>query len=676
MRFTIHAILIVCLSALPMAACAAGYMISVSPSPSCIPADGKSYSQILVTLFDQAGSLAPDGTEVRLTTTAGEITAAAYTSGGRAAGVLTSPSSAQIAMVTATAGGASGVAQVEFLSTDEAAVAGARTIRVSADSLVYSVERDVLMASGKVSIECRGVVIESMCAQVCQQTGVIRAQGDVVIKNGSHTVAGDALSCRINAGAVQVRALDGRIQSLDLIRLGRPTSGPPSTVAPDFAPLDTSATKTWIMCRRAVITPSDRILFYGATIYVGESKVIKLPYYSYSYENRKSILQQVQYSSGEGLLVDLPLYYQMADSSVGSVKLRYADKGDAYGGYFRPRKGLSLGLEQTYSAGGMGQGRLFVDALAASSRSFELAHHLDTSSRSGPGRADLTLRYQPSSLYARGIYNASLNVGGSLGGYDYTLSGYFSGSRIPRIDFTGSTLDYADQSDCSVRAVFRPRTPLLPGSKVRVSPSMSLVYGSLGLGSRARTSCLYQSFDLACSYSLFGGGARGCRLTGNSSLITTAEGRTGLNLRFGPSMRTYWNGGSADLGYTLNATAGSVNTLSTLSKHNLTGVLTLNGGAAWNAIAFADYGVDKGQLSLTSMANCNLARHWQVRGSLTFYRCAYNFSGRTQVFETMYRKAGLYHPLGPYEVGVAMSPDGQDIGLKGGRRIWLEFGAR
>ena len=77
----------------------AGISVSVDSTPSSIPADGKSCSQVLVTVLDQNGTPVTDNTEVRLTTSAGDITPIIYTSGGRATGMLTSSTTPQITII-------------------------------------------------------------------------------------------------------------------------------------------------------------------------------------------------------------------------------------------------------------------------------------------------------------------------------------------------------------------------------------------------------------------------------------------------------------------------------------------------------------------------------------------------------------------------------------------------
>ncbi|HET6456512.1 MAG TPA: Ig-like domain-containing protein, partial [Armatimonadota bacterium] len=268
-------VILIIWSSLIAARAGAAVSISVEASPPIIPADGKSTGQILVTVLDQSGVPVGDDTEVRLTTSAGDITPAVYTTGGRAVGILTSSTCPQIATVNAIAGGASGSAQVEFSSADiEQAAASVRTIRVEGGSLAYAVDRDTILGTNNVTIEYKGLTIRAMSAQVCQASGQIRAQSKVSVQKGDETLTSDAL------------ALDTRGDRLRLLDFGDPAVARTFDVGKltligtedtqpddqDFSPLINTVSKTWIVSGRLILIPGDRILFYKASVYVGESR--------------------------------------------------------------------------------------------------------------------------------------------------------------------------------------------------------------------------------------------------------------------------------------------------------------------------------------------------------------------------------------------------------------------
>lgn len=652
-------------------------VVSVVASPTTIPGDGKSCSQILVTVLGDNGAPAADGTEVRLTTSAGDITPVVYTSGGRAIGILTAGTLPQMAAVTALSSGASGSVQVEFASPDYETAAGSGTIRIAGGSVAYSVDSDTVVGSGTVSLEYRGLTVKASGAQVCQTTGQIRAQGNVEVRKGDQVVEADALSWDLRTDRIRLLDSGDRSSQRTVSAAGLKQIGEQQTEIDEqaFAPLADANGRSWVVCDRLALIPGEKVLFYRASIYLGDSKVIKMPYYSYSYETRESILQQVRYTSNEGVLVDFPLYYQMSDSKVGALKLRYAANGSEDGGYSTPRRGLSLGLQQEYSLSDSSRGRAFLDALGSSRQAFELSHHLDFGSAMNRGRAELSARYQPSSSYAKGLYNTALNVMGGVGGYSYMVTGYLGGSRIPQYNpLDPDGMSYLNQTSGSVRATFRPKSPIKSASLGRVTPNYSLGYGNLvGPSGAPTSSCLYHSVGFTTNRELLSRRALGISFDSTSAVTLTAEGRTGAGLRAGPTVRGSWRATTASLGYMLNLQGGTTDAASALSRHQLNLNLFLYPGSRLSTSSTLFYGLDSGQLNMYSSLNYRLLKRWQVRSTYNLYRYAYSINGLRYSYGTSYLKIGAYHPLGAYEVGLAWSPDGQDYGLDKSRHMWLEL---
>lgn len=650
----------------------AAVFVSVEANPSCIPADGKSTSQVLVTLVDSTGAPVADGTEVRLTTSAGDITAAVYTSGGRAIGILTSAACPQVAIINAIANGGSASTQVEFSSSAnyEQVTAGARAIRMEGGSLAYCVDKDTILASSGVSIEYKGLTIKADAAQMLRNSGRILAQGSVTVSKDDRNLSADAIICNTQNDTIRLIGANEEDKSTTYDAALEPIDSKDSDDGTGFVPMADVDGRTWIVSSRLVLIPGDKILFFKASIYVGQTEVIRMPYYSYSYEKRESILQQVRYTSDNGMLVDLPLYYQMSDSATGALKLRYAADGSETGGYTRPRKGLSLGLDQDYSMGDGGQGRVFIDSIGATTQALELSHHLEFGSMLSGGRIDISSRYQPSSTYAKNLYYTTLNVTGSLRKYNYQLSGYFGGSSVQQ--YVDENLEYVNQSNCTLKATFRPGTP----TKVFgfLSPSYTMGYGSLWTSSDESTSsCLYQSLGLGYNRAESGKGRFRTGFEATGAIITTAEADMGASLRAGPTLRRLWNGGNASIGYSLNVTSGPAESISSQGVHLLRCGLALSGNK-WNCNSSASYGLDSGRLSLISSLNVRPTKKWRARCSYNLYSYAYSLNDSSYHYSNSYLKVGLYHPLGPYEIGLAWSPDGQNYGIDKDKKLWLELG--
>lgn len=657
----------------------ARYMLSADAIPTTIAADGKSYSQIAITVTDPiAGRPAPDGTEVRVTTTAGTVTTAAYTTGGRATAILTSTSSSGVAVVTASISGVSASTQVEFASDAGDDSLGTKIVRISGGSLAYSVERDVVLGSDQVSIEYRGVTITAASVQVNESLGTIKAQGGVEVVHSNGAICGDALVCDLRDDRCRMLSTDGgnRVASFKLSDIKPATYVPVNGPAPaDFMPLEASATKTWIVARKLSIFPNERIQFTHASIYMGDTHVLNLPHYLYNYNDRGSLFKQVRYTSYEGLVVDMPVYYSVTDAESGALKLRYSGKGDSYGGYYRPREGMSLALDQAYSIGERSDGRLFVDAISSPERSFELMHHQEFGGIGNIGRLDLSASLQPLSQYARNVYTGSLNLTGSLGRYDYNLSGFIGGSKIPVWDPSATAeQSYWSQNDGSIKTTFRTRRSY-PLGGLSWSPNLTVGYGRLGIGvGVSNDPALYQSLGMNFYSKSYGGRKISLTFDGSSDLTTANDGRTGAGIRTSANLRRSWTGGSASLSYTLALTAGSVSNTFAISKHTLGGMFFLGSGAKWNCYSYFGYGLDTGRMNLSTSATMQVTNTWKLRSNYSLYRYSYDISGKNYASSMSYLKLGMYRPLGPYEIGLAWSPNGEEFGPTGGRQIWLEVG--
>ncbi len=655
----------------------AGVLVSVGANPSAISADGKSSCQILVTVLDQTGAPAPDNTQVRLTASAGDVTPLVYTTGGHAVGILTSSSVPQIAHITASVDNNSASVQVEFsASAPEQETSARGAIRITGGSLAYSVDHDTAMCSGGVDIDCRGIRISAASAQVCQTSAQIRAQGAVTVKRNGIALAADAAAFDVRTGRLSIlkSGEEPAVEAFDT-HLRPLTSSDLSAKPQDCSSLACSGGRTWITAEQIDIIPADRVLFRGASIYVGESRVIRVPYYVYSYAKRESILQQVRYTASTGILVDLPFYFQMSAARTGALKLRFAGDGSEAGGYWRPRKGLSLGLEQDYFIGDKAHGRIFVDSIGSTMQSYELAHHLDYGTAIAGGRIDISTRFQSHASYARRLHNTSLSVTGYAPRYSYSIYGYLGGSSVRLMDaFNPEEVRYLEQSSFSFRAVVRPRRVLTLHPFGAVSPGLTIGYGSLaGESGSLAQSCLYQSLGAGFNRVLSKGRSTSLSLDGNAALTLTAEGESGTSLRFGPALRTQWKGGSGSLTATANLRNGTTDVGSALARYQLGGSVFLYDGSRFNSVTSAAYGLDSRRMNLFSSLNYRPFGKWVVRSNYSLAWYTYSFNNNLHRFRTSYLKVGVYHPVGLYELGVAWSPDGRDYGVEKDKKLWLEL---
>ena len=651
---------------------AAAGLVSVDANTPYIPADGKSYTQILVTVLEGSGTPIADGSEVRLTTSAGDVSPVIYTTGGRAIGILTSSNCPQAATIQAFCNGGVGSVQVEFtVPTHSEAYASEASISMTGGSLAYCVERDTIIGSSGVSVNYKGILIEADGLQMRQSAGQIRVQGNALIQRGEINVHADELVLDIRTDRIYLRQSfdDIEIKLLDVAKLRRIESSTTETDSNLFSPSTDVQGSTWIVSARVTVIPRQKILFFKASIYVRDSKVMTLPYYSYSYKDRQSILQQVRYTSNDGMMVDLPFYCQLSESKASAVKLRYSGGDNESGGYTRPRKGPSLGLQHDYLTGRLGYGTMFVDSVGSSNQAFELGHHLEYGSVLNNGRADLSVRYQPLSRYAKSIYHTTLNISGNLPRYTYSVLGYYGGSKIKQSFLPGG---YLDQSNSSLRGIVRSNRAIAATPMGNVFPSLTIGYG---MPSGALTSCLYQTIGLTANRSKRLSGPFSANFAQSASFTLTGDGDTGSEMRFRPSLRTNWMGGSASLGYTLNLRSGLNGILWSQGRHQLDTNLSFDIGDRLSCNSTFDFGLDSKRVNLFSTLTYRAGRQWEVRTSFDLYKYHYQMGANAFSYKTSYMRIGLFRPVGLYEVGLVWSPNGQQYGaINQGKHLWLELG--
>lgn len=654
--------------------------VSINTSPSSIPADGHSQSQIYVMVLDSTGKPVSDGTEVHFSTTAGDVSPVRYTSGGRAVGMLTSSNLPQIATITITVGGASASAQVEFTSKDEIQTE-TKILRMEGGSEAYSIDRDTIMASQDVSLEYKHLTIHAASVQVNAILGQIRAQGGVVVEKENQKVTGDALTLDLRSRFFRILRTDGKNTqcTYDINRLTQIGMETVLANTQDFDPLTSLGTKNWIVSQRLTLIPGEKILFVKAAIYIGNTRVIRVPYYSYDYSRRETLLQQVKYTSADGMQMDLPFYYHVADSNTGALRMRYSSTGDTeYGSSYRPRKGLSLGLDQSYTINENNQGRVFYDSLGSTSQAWEVSHRVTYGSGPDSGRADISARFQPTNRYAKDLYNTTANLYGGFSKYSYSVSGYLSGSRNLQYNYLNpNEPTYIGQSDSSIRSNLRFRDPILLGKSGRLTPNFTLGYARLGDAfSYNESPRLFQSLGIDAHFGKATQSRTYLNFDNSASYTMTINGKKGVNLKTGPTLYSRWRGGSGSLGYSLNYLNGTTDGISQISKHLITGNMFINSGSLWNDNISLYYGLDTGRFNLYSFFNLNLPKKLQMRANYSYYRYKNFVNNYTYSFVSSYLKMGIYHPIGPYEIGLAWSPVHKNSGFDQNKRISLEFGMK
>lgn len=633
----------------------------MDPQPRRIAADGRSTSQITVSLLASDGSPAPDGTEVRFSSTAGSVVPVARVVAGRAIAVLTSGTTPNIAQVTALAGGSSSITEVEFVSGD---YQPSDVMLRAQGELGYSIDQGLLIVS-EGSVEHAGLKIEADTIEFDERRGQIRAQGNATLSRESISVAADALwySPEDTSGALLII---GRTPSIvpfraDLLSMEQPR---PAQDTRQFEPFRATSGRSWITAESAVIWPRERIQFTRAQVLVDNRPVLSLPHYFFDYRATavNPIAQQLRFTQYEGFVLDLPFFFQFREERSAAVRLRYAGRGSSYGGFTTPRKGMSLGLEQSYNAVG-GGGRLFLDAFTHSERALQWTH---TQTLPGARRLNASVRYQPVSDYARNALSGNANYSTSLAGLDLGLSVYGSRSQARAPQAVQGT-----QGTLTTRFDARARSRPIASTGLSWRTSGSLVHGPVGTRGGLETG-FYQTLGFFLANRPVPLGFANLTLDGGTEKSFGARSRTSVRAR-GVLSRPL--GPSGDISVTWDQEFAGGQALSSAYRKSLTASASAGTLEGLHGYAFYSWIPDNDARSLSATASRAFARHYRLELNYTYSSAGYEDAfGNILSSRYSYFRASLVRRLGMLDISLSFSPQGRDYGLKRGQKIWIELG--
>ncbi len=649
-----------------LAASAAGragaqWVISVDAQPRRISADGRSTSQVTVIVSTGGGAPAPDGTEVRFTTTAGSIVPVARTTAGRAVGVLTAGSSPNIAQVTAIVGAASATTEVEFVAGDYQPPS--IVLRVEGE-VGYSVDQGMLIASEAVLMH-GDLRIAADAIEFDERRGQVRAQGNVEISRGDITVHADALwySPEESAGALLIYGRQPQMVPFrsDLLTLQSPQ---PALDLRSFEPFRVERGRSWVRADAATVWPRERIQFTRAEVLVNGRTVLALPHYFYDYRGTplNPISQQLRYTQFEGLVVDMPYFFQFGQTRSAAVRFRYAGRGSSYGGFASPRQGFSLGLEQIYDVGG-GGGRFFVDSFPTYDRSLEWVHN---QAFGGGRRLGASLRYQPRSDYLKNALSGSASLSVPMAGWDLSLGAYGSSSQT-----RASGALQRSRSTLTTRLDARTRPQPVRGTGLSWRASGALVRGPVGSQSSLEAG-FYQSAGISLTHRPLSLGF--ANLTLDAGLEQLAGARSGASLRGRAVLaRSLGKGGDITVAWDQEFAGGT--SLTSAYRKSLTA--TLSGGASTGlqGYAYVSWVPDLDATSVTAGASRPLVAGLRMDVSWSYSSAGYQDSfGNEFTTRFSYLQMSLVRPLGLLDIRLTWSPQGRDYGLNRGQKFWLELG--
>jgi hypothetical protein len=233
-----------------------------------------------------------------------------------------------------------------------------RFMTVRGDDLTYSIQTGEMSALQRCSLSFRGVSISADQLSVNVSTLEVRAQS---LSNKPVHVTGrgksfDALKVYLNysynMGEALVVGQNGSVAlnafSPDqmILKTAVVTQPPDAFTMPDGG-----AQPIVVRASRMDLYPGNEIHCTHTTFYVASKKVMYLPYYRLSLSvYNPSADQYLNYDTTSGLGVDVPLYYMLNDSSMGSIRIQDGPLYNPVSG------GWALGIRQAYGQSVVGIG--------------------------------------------------------------------------------------------------------------------------------------------------------------------------------------------------------------------------------------------------------------------------------------------------------------------------------
>lgn len=642
------------------------YIIQLEAQPRRIAADGRSTSQISATLTNALDSSpAPDGVEVRFSTTAGKIIPVARVTGGRATTVLTSASSANIAQVTALTGASSGLIEVEFVSGDFQA----KPVVLNFEGeLAYSIDMGIMLGAES-TVTHEDLVIAAETIEFDERRGQIRAQGNVVATRGETSVSADALwyTPEDRAGAFLLVGRDNLVIPFRGEKLAIENPRIATDLQP-FQAISASGTRSWITADRAVMWPRERIHFTRAVVTVDGRPALTLPHYFFDYQvnSFNPIAQQFRYTAFEGFVLDLPFYLRVDQKASSGVRVRYAEKGSSYGSFVTPRKGFTLGLEQTYDTGG-GLGRVFLDSAPSDTRSLEWTHN---QTASGGRRLNMNMRYQPKSDFAKNSLSGQASYYFSTPDANITLAAYGS-----RSESRGFATTVGSRKTLTTRIDARTPSRPIQGTGLSWSANGGIARGPVRASTSGRfETAFYQTLGVSLAH-------KPLSLPAGAFLTLDTEAQQGFggfnrsSLR-GRATLTRSIGTFGEAGLTWDQEFAGVSGTSAYRK-SLTGSLSASLPTGLQGFAYLSWIPGDDATSISASVQQPLGSDYRAELSYTFQGSAFEDAlGLRSTTRYNYTRFSVSRSFGIFDVSLSWSPQGRDFGLKDREKFWLELGSR
>ncbi|MDH7570988.1 MAG: hypothetical protein QHJ73_15535 [Armatimonadota bacterium] len=499
--------------------------------------------------------------------------------------------------MTATAGTrAIGHIDVEFRAEAVGVQDAKPYVRVSAASLRFFPELRLVEGWGDVSLSYRGVAVSAQVVQLDVDTLNLLALNEVRLRCGKQEIAADLLKMDLQSLEGSLVALEGnatrrqRVSGYDL----RVQEIAPGEDDGGYDLVPTEGAGVAMGANKLSVFPNERIQFSGFRLSIGSAAVLSLPYYVYwlnAYSPEAD--QYLSLDSVGGISVNLPLYYNMTESTSGALRLRRQTRY-SYDGY-NTRPGWHLALQQRYRFGQGSEGNVELDHITAKDWGIRWRHQQQLRQRTyayfsveAPAHRD---------VYTRGEVHHSMGAG------DLSLTTY------------GSYLPDAPES-AQARLYFRMKPGMLRSLGLRYYWS-----ASLGWSYWNNASEMEQGVDLQLH-------PKALRLGKRTTLQSYAGGGfTHSSQGSGPTaqvtaalVRALGPGSSASLRYSYYFSGRSSAFYGTTTTQTVSGQVYAGGSTRWSTSLTTTWVPATGSVSAYGALSYSPLRNWRLEVRPTYSR--------------------------------------------------------
>jgi hypothetical protein len=324
-------------------------IIQLSSFPTVAIADGQSTINIDVEVRDSSGRQVPDGTPVMLSTDKGTFQNPLVTSqNGIAHARLIAASSPGTAKITASCilYGATATLDYTFVSDASMLSKAKEYIEVYADKTAsYSYDQKLIMASStskRAFLRYHDVEIHADQLQINVKTYEVVAKSATlkVGKNersfgnlyyilnqqdgyGTTTYLKPVEAVEANGRFMKFVFSDKKQQTYGVAKVSGVTVEPPGGIVdPAVFRFEDPVTATTITARKITAFPNKKLLFESAAVYMGNSKVMKMPLYQVDVNGSQVFSDSIFNVNNSTLALDYPYYLQLKPGVTQLLRLQ------------------------------------------------------------------------------------------------------------------------------------------------------------------------------------------------------------------------------------------------------------------------------------------------------------------------------------------------------------------